>query len=75
MFAYLFDAAVSVIVILFFGWTLYNMPALVLGIRKLQNGSIRVSKDQLDEAELPSFSIIVPMKNEEKLQGALFNLC
>lgn len=55
------------IVFLFFGWTVYNLPALIVGIKCLQKGRFEGSKRRRDDDELVSFSLIVPMKNEVKV--------
>ena len=67
MFANLFDAIVSAIVLLFFAWTLYNLPAFAVGIKCLRKRRPANNESQLNEGGLPSFSIIVPMKDEVKV--------
>jgi len=53
-------------------WTLYNIPVLAVGLRNLRQSSRRrIEKSLQDEEKLPLFSIIVPVKDEEKVVGRL----
>jgi len=45
-------------------WSLYNLPILMAGVRNLRKGRKRVF-----QSCLPSFSVIVPVKDEEKVIG------
>lgn len=65
--------AVLVCVLLFvYAWSFYNLPILAAGIRHLRrekrDGHRRGSRKRDD---LPSFSLVVPVKNEEKVVGRL----
>ena len=53
-------------------WTLYHLPILVAGVLRLrQTGENREKKPRVSEERLLSFSIIVPVKNEENVIGRL----
>ena len=55
-----------------FVWTLYNIPILVAGVRNLRRSSGKRRKFSfLREEGLPTVSIIVPVKDEEKVVGRL----
>jgi cellulose synthase/poly-beta-1,6-N-acetylglucosamine synthase-like glycosyltransferase len=54
-------------------WIFYNLPVLAIGVRNLRKSKQQtLTQTHADEANLPFFSIIVPVKNEEKLVGRLF---
>ena len=53
-------------------WGLYNLPILVMGIRDFRKGR-KSNRDRLPSACLPSFSILLPVKNEENVIGSLLN--
>ena len=61
-------AAVCVLSILYV-WVLYNIPVLLVGIRSLRKsrGPSRTSAPPKHSAPLPKISILLPMKNEEKV--------
>ena len=57
---------------LIYVWTLYNIPVTIAGVRRL----LRASKEErrvplLSAEKLPSVSVLVPVKNEEKVVGRL----
>ena len=53
-------------------WSLYNIPIVIVGVRHLLRAKKEKSeKVSLNEKRLPSVSIIVPVKNEEKVIGRL----
>jgi len=65
----------------FYLWILYHVPVMVAGVMNLLTKSQKErsgKKSRLSEEELPTVSIIVPVKNEEKvvgrLLGALLNM-
>lgn len=64
----LYSVAVVLISLIYF-WTLYNLPIVVTGVRKLCSNKPR--KKPLSTTKLPRMSIIVPAKNEEKVVGRL----
>jgi len=55
-------------------WTLYNIPILVVGIKSLREKSGKRNEvPRLSDEDLPTFSITVPVKNEEKVIGRLLD--
>jgi cellulose synthase/poly-beta-1,6-N-acetylglucosamine synthase-like glycosyltransferase len=55
-----------------YAWTLYNIPILAVGVRHLRRSGPKKSKASALHAEsLPTVSIIVPVKDEEKVVGRL----
>jgi len=53
-------------------WTVYNIPILVAGVKHLRNKSKKRTKVTKPSGKrLPTFSIIVPVKDEEKVVGRL----
>lgn len=63
--------AICVLSVLY-AWTLYNIPILAVGVRQLRRSDQKKSKaSELREEELPTVSIIVPVKDEEKVVGKL----
>ena len=59
-----------------YAWTLYNMPILAVGLkhllRKLRNKENKKGKSSI-KANLPFISIIVPVKDEEKVIGRILD--
>jgi len=55
-----------------YAWSLYNLPILAAGVRNLR-GSKKKPENKPGKMELPFFSIIVPVKNEERVIGRLLN--
>ena len=54
----------------------YNLPVLAAGVRDLRKSRRGVSKKNCGGGVLPSFSIVVPVKNEEKVVGRILDaLC
>ena len=54
-------------------WTLYNVPILAVGVRDFCKNRQKPQKKSTSPALLPTFSIVVPVKNEEKVVGRLLN--
>ena len=55
-------------------WTLYNIPILVAGVKNLRLSSGKKEKfSTLNVERLPTVSIIVPVKDEEKVVGRLLD--
>jgi cellulose synthase/poly-beta-1,6-N-acetylglucosamine synthase-like glycosyltransferase len=48
-------------------WTLYNIPILASGVKDFCKKRQKTQKKSVSEELLPSFSIIVPVKNEERV--------
>jgi cellulose synthase/poly-beta-1,6-N-acetylglucosamine synthase-like glycosyltransferase len=64
---------VAIIVIsLLYVWTLYNIPIVVAGVRSLRSGKRKRKFSGGSQESLPTMSIIVPVKDEEKVVGRLF---
>jgi len=63
---------IAVIVIsLLYVWTLYNIPIVVAGLRNLRSGKRKRKFSGGSQKRLPTMSIIVPVKDEEKVVGRL----
>jgi len=66
---------VAVLIIsLLYVWTLYNIPIVVAGIRNLRSGKRKRKFSGGSLKSLPAISIIVPVKDEEKVVGRLLNV-
>lgn len=53
-------------------FTLYNIPILVAGVRHLRRSSRNKKKTpRLSEEKLPAISVVVPVKNEERVVSRL----
>ena len=64
--------AVLVCVLLFvYAWSFYNLPILAAGVRNLRRGKKSQPGKRFPARDLPSLSIVVPVKNEEKVIGRL----
>jgi len=69
----LYIVAVGVLSVLY-AWTLYNIPILVSGVRHLRrSGKERRKFSSPSKERLPIVSIIVPVKDEEKVVGRLLD--
>ena len=65
----LYFAAILIISLLY-AWTLYNVPIVVAGVRHLRRTKNKKRKLVIpSKDDLPLISIIVPVKNEEKVIG------
>lgn len=49
------------------GWSLYNLPILVAGVKALRASTCELKHKSTKRRNLPSISIIVPVKDEEKV--------
>jgi cellulose synthase/poly-beta-1,6-N-acetylglucosamine synthase-like glycosyltransferase len=59
---------------LIYVWTLYHVPIVVTGVKHLYNTKNKKPKLEIQVTEtLPSISVIVPVKNEDKVVGRLLN--
>jgi cellulose synthase/poly-beta-1,6-N-acetylglucosamine synthase-like glycosyltransferase len=57
---------------LFYAWSLYNIPILAVGVKHLRETvKKRTTVTDLGRQKLPTISIIVPVKDEEKVIGRL----
>jgi cellulose synthase/poly-beta-1,6-N-acetylglucosamine synthase-like glycosyltransferase len=66
----LFNIVLICIFAVIYAWVLYNLPILAVGIRNLRITKKKVSVNIQDD-QLPFYSIVVPAKNEEKTIGRL----
>jgi cellulose synthase/poly-beta-1,6-N-acetylglucosamine synthase-like glycosyltransferase len=56
---------------LLYAWGIYNVPILAVGVRHLHRSKRRDSEAKAGSVNLPTFSIVVPVKDEEKVVGRL----
>jgi cellulose synthase/poly-beta-1,6-N-acetylglucosamine synthase-like glycosyltransferase len=59
-----------------YAWSIYNLPILVAGVKHLRRNRKKLAKvpsEEKESSDLPTFSIIVPVKNEEKVIGRLLD--
>jgi cellulose synthase/poly-beta-1,6-N-acetylglucosamine synthase-like glycosyltransferase len=54
-------------------WALYNVPILASGVRDFRKKLQKHNKNPVSDEHLPSFSIIIPVKNEEQVIDRLLN--
>jgi len=61
--------------ILFFvyAWSFYNVPILTAGVRHLRGSGRKSKKKGFEKRNLPTCSIVVPVKNEERVIGRLLD--
>ena len=57
---------------LLYAWTLYNIPVLAVGVKRLRKDGRRGAELPTPK-RLPTVSIIVPVKDEEKVVGRLLD--
>jgi cellulose synthase/poly-beta-1,6-N-acetylglucosamine synthase-like glycosyltransferase len=56
-----------------YAWIFYNLPILVAGVRNLRKCRLNPQAHHYTAGEvLPSFSVVVPVKNEATIVGRLF---
>ncbi|MEM2523086.1 MAG: glycosyltransferase family 2 protein [Candidatus Bathyarchaeia archaeon] len=68
----LFYVLVAFVILAVYAWTFYQIPVLAAGVRHLMNPRRKKKEAALvDLEDLPRVSIIVPVKNEEKVVGRL----
>ena len=56
---------------LIYFWILYNTPILAMGIKRMRRNDLRKEKKRESLDCLPAVSIVVPVKDEEKVVGRL----
>ncbi len=62
----------AVLLLVFNAWSLYNIPVVFVGVGNLLRAGRRKDENlESSEVDLPFVSIIVPVKNEEKVVGRL----
>jgi cellulose synthase/poly-beta-1,6-N-acetylglucosamine synthase-like glycosyltransferase len=65
---------VTSVLFVLYGWVLYNIPILAAGLRGLRRLSRNGKRfSSVGEKKLPIISIIVPVKEEEKVVGRLLD--
>ena len=52
-------------------WVLYNVPVLAVGVKHLRRTNLKKNKPKSNPNKLPTFSIVVPVRNEERVVGRL----
>ena len=54
-------------------WALYNVPILASGVKDFRKKRQKHQKNDVSGVHLPVFSIVLPVKNEERVIGRLLN--
>lgn len=56
-------------------WTVYNLPAFIVGVRQVRRRTSDNKRNgkHVNWHDLPFFSLIVPMKDEEKVAGRILD--
>ena len=72
----LIDIVILFLFVFVFGWVLYSVPPLVVGVLevKRKNGFLKREKKASRLKVFPFFSLIVPMKDEEKVAARLLSV-
>jgi hypothetical protein len=52
-----------------YAWSFYNLPILAAGVKSLRQNKRKPGRKPAKRKAFPVFSIVVPVKNEEKLVG------
>jgi cellulose synthase/poly-beta-1,6-N-acetylglucosamine synthase-like glycosyltransferase len=65
--------AAVLVVLLVYVWSFYNLPILLVGVYNLRKFGKKRFKVSLKKSELPFFSVIVPVKDEERVVGRLLD--
>jgi len=67
-------ASIALLFVFFFVsiWSLYNLPILAAGVRNMRQ-SKKIKRRVTRRKNLPTFSIVVPVKNEGKVVGRLLD--
>lgn len=68
----LIQIMISSLLLLLYVWVSYNLPILFIGVRRIRRRRLRqdLPNDQIYD-NLPSVSIIIPVKDEERVIGRL----
>ena len=66
---------IALISVLFFvyAWSFYNVPILTAGVKHLRGSGRKSKKKGFEKRDLPTCSIVVPVKNEERVIGRLLD--
>jgi cellulose synthase/poly-beta-1,6-N-acetylglucosamine synthase-like glycosyltransferase len=65
--------ALACVIFMVTGWSLYNLPILIVGVKALRASKGKLECQFTKIENLPSISIIVPVKDEEKVIKRLLN--
>src|SRR3990170_4864257 len=65
------DLVFICVLVVVYAWVFYNLPILAAGVRNLVR-SKKLGNEVPENRILPSVTVIVPAKNEEKVVGRLF---
>jgi len=70
------EIVLSILLSLMFGWTFYNLPAFFVGVKsvKKREKTFEEWSGKVNLDYFPFFSLIVPMKNEEKVAGRILDV-
>jgi cellulose synthase/poly-beta-1,6-N-acetylglucosamine synthase-like glycosyltransferase len=66
-------AALACVVFVVTGWSLYNLPILIAGVKALLSSRREPKRKSVRNRVCPSFSIVVPVRDEERVIGRLLN--
>jgi cellulose synthase/poly-beta-1,6-N-acetylglucosamine synthase-like glycosyltransferase len=66
-------AALACVVFVVTGWSLYNVPILITGVKALLTSKREPKRKSMRKKNLPSFSIVVPVRDEERVIGRLLD--
>lgn len=67
----LFGPLVTFLLSVLYVWVLYNTPILVMGVKQMCSLSSKRRNKEMKRDSFPSVSIVVPVKDEEKVIGRL----
>ena len=57
-----------------YAWAFYNLPIIAAGVRNVRKNKVKLqTQTVVERGALPSFSIVVPAKNEGNMIDRLFN--
>jgi len=70
-----FGLVIVSVMLVIYAWTFYNLPTLIMGLRRTVRKSrdVTVAQTGVAPTRLPSFSVIVAAKNEERVIGRLLD--
>jgi cellulose synthase/poly-beta-1,6-N-acetylglucosamine synthase-like glycosyltransferase len=66
-------AALICIFFFVYVWSVYNLPVLAAGVTNLRRSRRKSKKKCFEDENLPLLSIVVPVKNEERVIGRLLD--
>lgn len=65
--------ALACVFLFVYVWSFYNLPILAVGVRHLRKSRNKSAKGFFTGIDLPAFSIVVPVKNEDTVVGRLLD--